>query len=674
MLRRDTGSLRPWIALAVAAALILGSGLWVTLREDGGGVAGTTTGAGQGPGLTGRSKALVDLPCEPVQVIKIDPSASGLAEGFALRLDGGECPIDPKPSVFRREKFAPSPSAETRGDEGRFVQLINEARAQNGAGPVTTLAPLVSLAREHSDEMARTGILRHSDNLSGKFPPEWEALGENVGNGKNATADDLHAAFMNSESHRRNILDPQFNYVGLGVRYASDGSLKVTEEFMRGPGGMADDFPVPGSEGGAVAFPSTVPRNEWYFADGYTGTGFQEELNILNPSGSGASVTVEYFFGGESQTQSVAVGPNTRQVVDVNAAVGPDKEVAVIVRSSTPVVAERLMRFVYAGKWDGTTALVGMTAPSTSFNFAEGYTGPNFEEYLTLFNPQNKAVDAQVLYQFNGGGTQAQPVALAPRGRVTVNVNQVVGPNREVAVSVSASDGIVVERPMYFAFDGVLAGGHTSNGLPAPTRNLTFAEGYTGPGFTEFLTILNPNDSPANVSITYLLGGGGTVPQGIQVGPRARFTIRVNDIVPDREVSVNMSSDQPIVAERPMYFTYKGRIAGGHDVVGTTRSSQFWVFPGGDTMGGVDTYLTVANPNPADVAMTVVFFDDRGRTLTRNFSIPANARQTVDVGRQAGSNRIVGAEIAASAPVVAEQPVYTMFAVRGGSDAIGYAF
>jgi hypothetical protein len=321
--------------------------------------------------------------------------------------------------------------------------------------------------------------------------------------------------------------------------------------------------------------------------------------------------------------------------------------------------------------WTGRSALIGSPAPGTSFYFAEGYTGPGFEEYLTLANPQSSNAATTITYLFTDGSTQEQNVTLPANSRSTVNVNEVVGFGREVAVTVSSNKGIMVERPMYFAYGGAWDGGHISAGMSAPQTSLTFAEGYTGPGFVEFLTILNPNASTAHVSLTYLLGGGGTVSQSVTVGPRSRFTIPVNDVVPDREVSVDLNSDQPVVAERPMYFAYKGSITDGHNVVGAPSSSRFWLFPGGDTRIGNDTYITVANPNAKQVAFTIVFFDDQGVTLTRNFSIPANSRQTVNVSKEAGSGRLLGAQLSATDPLVAEQPIYSSSA-GGGSDVLGY--
>ena len=676
-MRRDLGAARNWLiiggAVVVVAAVVIAVVVWPSSTTDDNRAAPTTSAKGQAaiPGaLTG--ERFFDLPCEPIKVRKDVAHAANLltGEGLQVDIDGGSCPLQftGKPG----SKFYGASTAQTRNDEMAFIGFINQSRQQGGLGGLQVLAPIAGVSREHSEFMRDKNSLEHTSDLPSKFPPEWQALGENVGKGKGVTVDQLHQAFMNSPAHRANIMDPDYNYVGLGVRYAADGTLWVTEEFMKGPQGLTDSpFPVPASEAPAVGGPSRVPNNEWYFADGFTGSGFLELLNILNPGGSAATVSVDYVIGGNVQRQTVAAPPHSRTVVSVNQAVGPNQEVSVVARSDQPVVVERQMQFVYSGKWQGETTLIG-SQPATAFFFAEGYTGPNFEEFLTLFNPNAQAVQATVSYQFSDGTNRDDAVSLGPQGRTTINVNDAVGPNRELSVAVTAPKPIVVERPMYFAYDGRLDDGHTSSGMAAPATHIIFAEGYTGPGFFEYLTIQNPGAAPANVDITYLLGGGGTQGQAVTVGPKSRFTVSVHEVVPNREVSMDLTSDQPIVAERPMYFTYKGRVLGGHDVVGTPTAATQWLFPGGDTTTGTDTYLTVANPQGNPVTLTVTFFDDGGGTTVRNFSVPASARQTIEMAREAGSDRVVSALVSASAPVVAEQPTYTVANVNAGSDVTGF--
>lgn len=96
-----------------------------------------------------------------------------------------------------------------------------------------------------------------------------------------------------------------------------------------------------------------------------------------------------------------------------------------------------------------------------SYYFAEGYTGEGFQEYLCIGNASDYAAAASITYMFPDGGTQEQAVEIPAKSRTTVNVNAVVGTDREVSAEVTSADPIVVERPMYFLYKGYGPGGTT---------------------------------------------------------------------------------------------------------------------------------------------------------------------------------------------------------------------
>jgi len=100
--------------------------------------------------------------------------------------------------------------------------------------------------------------------------------------------------------------------------------------------------------------------------------------------------------------------------------------------------------------------------------------------------------------------------------------------------------------------------------------NAFFAEGYTGSGFEEWLCIQNPGDSRAEVSITYYPEGGAPMEKDpFTVAAGSRFTVPVNaDAGPDLAISAEVTADQAIIVERPMYFSYGPGWTGGHDVLG----------------------------------------------------------------------------------------------------------
>ena len=102
-----------------------------------------------------------------------------------------------------------------------------------------------------------------------------------------------------------------------------------------------------------------------------------------------------------------------------------------------------------------------------------------------------------------------------------------------------------------------------------PSHSWYFAEGTTRGGFDEWLCLQNPGDLPAAVTIDYMLGTGQTVQRSYNIAPLSRYTIKVvEEIGLDQDVAIQIEAGVPIVAERPMYFNYKGSWRGGHDTIG----------------------------------------------------------------------------------------------------------
>ena len=136
--------------------------------------------------------------------------------------------------------------------------------------------------------------------------------------------------------------------------------------------------------------------------------------------------------------------------------------------------------------------------------------------------------------------------------RETIDVNGAIGSGKEVSIRLESTQPIVAERPIYFNFKG-RNGGHNSTGATGASTLWYFAEGFTGDGFQEYLTLQNPGGTRANVTIEYQYRNGGGMTQIVSVV--ARETIDVNAVVGGgKEVSVTVTSDTPIIAERPMYF------------------------------------------------------------------------------------------------------------------------
>lgn len=140
-------------------------------------------------------------------------------------------------------------AAPDAGLEAQFVSLINAERASAGLPALRVASDLVAVGRRHAVRMAAASDLHHNPNL-GSDVGGWDKVGENVGRGP--SLDRIHAAFMASEGHRRNILDPEWVEVGVGVEIV-DGGLWVTELF-RLPTGVSQ--PAPPAEPAPPADPA----------------------------------------------------------------------------------------------------------------------------------------------------------------------------------------------------------------------------------------------------------------------------------------------------------------------------------------------------------------------------------------------------------------------------------
>lgn len=127
------------------------------------------------------------------------------------------------------------------GSESEFVSRTNGARSSYGVRAYGVRSDLASVARRQAARMAARHSIYHNPNL-GSEVSNWSSVGENVGMGPSVSS--IHSAFMNSSSHRSNILSTTFTEVGIGTATGSDGTIYVSEVF-RTPMGASVYVPPP---------------------------------------------------------------------------------------------------------------------------------------------------------------------------------------------------------------------------------------------------------------------------------------------------------------------------------------------------------------------------------------------------------------------------------------------
>ena len=324
-------------------------------------------------------------------------------------------------------------------------------------------------------------------------------------------------------------------------------------------------------------------------------------LTILNPATSGASATVTatYYAGGHVVgTQSTTVPTGGRGTIAPGAIALPAHSLAVVT-STVAVMVERPTYFLNESKGtSGAYDVVGAPAAATDWFFAEGFTGASTQEFLTISNPGTTNASATVTLKSQAGGTNKTfTVSVAAQSQVIWNVNQnnTFGGTPEVSAEVQSTTALVVQREMFFNYH------HSVTGMPSVSANggtdvlgligpvskssYSFAEGYTHPGYNEWLTLQNPNGSAETVVVTLTNGSGQVAVVHVNVPANGRQTEDITaDAVkyfnPGSSINANaismtvqtLNNGGTFVAERPEYYNTNGLssfgVQGGTDIIG----------------------------------------------------------------------------------------------------------
>lgn len=128
--------------------------------------------------------------------------------------------------------------------EVKFVELVNKERAARGLSKLSIDPMLVEVGRKHSREMADKKYFNHHSPTKElgtpldrylaeeKSRPTWALVGENLFYCSIVDVERGHVALMNSEGHRKNILEPRYERIGVGSYTKPNGEFYVTEMFL----------------------------------------------------------------------------------------------------------------------------------------------------------------------------------------------------------------------------------------------------------------------------------------------------------------------------------------------------------------------------------------------------------------------------------------------------------
>ena len=122
-------------------------------------------------------------------------------------------------------------------EEKKILDLCNTERAKIGASTLKANNDLTKLARLKSKDIVENNYFSHQSPTYGSpfdmmrdHGINYMYAGENLA--QNTTAERAFNAWMNSEGHRKNVLNPNFNELGVGIAPKGDGSFIYTQMFI----------------------------------------------------------------------------------------------------------------------------------------------------------------------------------------------------------------------------------------------------------------------------------------------------------------------------------------------------------------------------------------------------------------------------------------------------------
>ncbi|MBP3041606.1 sporulation protein [Bacillaceae bacterium Marseille-Q3522] len=151
------------------------------------------------------------------------PAPANLAPEKPAPAPSKPAPAPSKPAEEQPAQPAPEQSSsQLSAYEQKVVELTNAERAKNGLAALKVDPELSKVAREKSRDMQANNYFDHNSPVYGspfdmmkQFGISYRTAGENIAMGQR-TPEEVVNAWMNSEGHRKNILNANFTHIGVG--------------------------------------------------------------------------------------------------------------------------------------------------------------------------------------------------------------------------------------------------------------------------------------------------------------------------------------------------------------------------------------------------------------------------------------------------------------------------
>lgn len=198
----------------------------------------------------------------PEVILIIHPTPTEATEKIIFPSPTPTIEITPTPTPHPTPTFTPTPESSPTPTkeieiseiilslwEEKTYQTINELRKERNLPALELSQPLVEVARERSLDMATRNYFSHTtpeglmvfdllDQTGNYYPYAGENLARtNLNDSRiEEVVQEMMKKFLESRGHRRNLLRPEFNLIGIGYAFSEEDNIKyITIIFVSRP-------------------------------------------------------------------------------------------------------------------------------------------------------------------------------------------------------------------------------------------------------------------------------------------------------------------------------------------------------------------------------------------------------------------------------------------------------
>jgi hypothetical protein len=329
----------------------------------------------------------------------------------------------------------------------------------------------------------------------------------------------------------------------------------------------------------ALAAPSTT----WYLAEGATAGDFSLFYLLQNPNATPTTASVRFLRPSPLApvVLSYTLPPNSRTTIPVDTA-APElaaTDVSGVITSTLPIIVERAMYLSRPNEpFSAGHESAGVTAPSETWFLAEGATGPFFELFVLIANPNSTTSNVAIDYLLPDGTTLTKDYTVGANSRYTIWVDEEQFPTgsgnkalqtASVSMRVRSTNAvpIIVERSMWWP-QGAWYEAHNSPGTTVTGTRWGLAGGESGGANTwqTYVLIANTSSFAGQAQVTAYFEDSTTATTTVSLPALSRTNVAMSSVFPttsNRRFSIVVQSvgsptAPQIVVERAMYSNANG--------------------------------------------------------------------------------------------------------------------